>query len=444
MSELLFIVLSLGFVGLCGVFVAAEFSLIAVHRPTVERLAKKGDRKAKGTLQALKTLSTQLSGAQVGITLTNLAIGFLAEPSISSVLRGPLQSTGASEGAITGISLVLGVVIATVFTMIFGELVPKNFAIAKPLATARVAQAPQRWFTTLMHYPIKGLNNSANYLIRRMGIEPQEELASARSADELTSLVRRSAEQGTLPKETALMLERSLGFGDLTALDVMTPRTRARTLKADDSVAGVLGLAKKTGHSRFPVVETNLDDTIGIVHIKQALAVPKTKRQKTTVRDIMKSPIIVPSSIQLEPLLRTLKSGGLQMAVLIDEFGGADGIVTIEDLIEELVGDVRDEHDKVSSDIYFEKDGAYTLSGLLRPDEIGQRLGIYLPDEEEFETIGGLIADRLEHIPKPDDSVNISAINRAGSKVIVRLVVKRMDGRRVDQLHMNIVKKDDR
>lgn len=436
MSELLFFGLSLLLILLCGIFVAAEFSFITVNRPTVERLASRGDRKAQGVVQALKTLSTQLSGAQVGITITNLAIGLLAEPAISSFIDGPLESIGVSGATLTGVSLLLGVLIATVLTMIFGELVPKNLAIAKPLATARLVQSTQRGFSTLMHYPIKYLNNSANFFIRRMGLEPQEELASARSADELTSLVRRSAEKGTLPKETALMLERSLAFGDLTALDVMTPRGRVHTVNENDSAAHILDTARRTGHSRFPVVKTNLDDMVGIVHIKQVFAVPPPERQTTLAKHIMQQSIAVPSSLQLEPLLQTLRSGGLQMAVIIDEFGGADGIVTIEDLIEELVGDVRDEHDKASVDIRVRKDGTLTLSGLLRPDEIGRQLEVILPDEEEFETIGGLVADRLEHIPKVGDSIVIPGVNRNGDKLKVRLEVERMDGHRVERLRM--------
>lgn len=443
MSELLFLAISLLLVLLCGVFVAAEFAFITVNRAAVERLADKGDRRAKGVLTALKSLSTQLSGAQVGITLTNLAIGLLAEPSIASLLITPLEAIGVTGAAVTSLSLLLGVILATIVTMIFGELVPKNLAITKPLATARVVQGIQRGFSKAMYYPIRFLNNSANFLIRRIGLEPQEELASARSADELTSLVRRSAEKGTLPKETALMLERSLAFGELMALDVMTPRIRVRTVTVHDSAADVIELAKRTGFSRFPVVKTNLDDTVGIVHIKQALVLAKDKRHSTPVQDIMQPPIVVPSSIQLEPLLTTLRSGGLQMAIIIDEFGGADGIVTIEDLIEELVGEVHDEHDRSSSTVRAREDGSWMLSGLLRPDEVGQETDVFLPDEEEFETIGGLVADRLEHIPNVGDTTTISAVDREGNNLEVNLTVERMDGRRVDRIRMRVTKQQE-
>jgi len=233
MLEIGLLIVSIGLVAACGVFVAAEFSLIAVNRQTVERMAAHGDRKARGVLGALRSLSSQLSGAQVGITVTNLGIGFLAEPSIARLLEGSLVSIGLPEQIVHGVAVTAGITIATGFTMVFGELVPKNLAIAKPIGTAKAVEAPQRFFTYIMKYPIAVLNHSANFLLRRAGVEPQEELASARSADELISLVRRSAEKGTLPQETALLLERSLNFGDYTAADVMTPRIRVRALPQD-------------------------------------------------------------------------------------------------------------------------------------------------------------------------------------------------------------------
>ncbi len=436
MLELFLLLIALLLMAACGVFVAAEFSFITVNRSAIDRLATQGDVKAQGVVAALRTLSTQLSGAQVGITITNLAIGLLAEPAVASLIEPPLRLAGVAESAVTPLAIMLGVAVATIATMLFGELIPKNLAIAKPMGTARRVQGFQRTFSRIMRYPIWFLNESANFLLRRFGVEPLEELASARSADELSSLVRRSAEKGTLPKETALMLERSLAFGELTALDIMTPRVRMRVLQADDPVAKVLSLARDSGLSRFPVIRKNLDDVVGIVHIKHAVGIPKDQRSQVTVERIMRTPIAVPSSIQLDPLLERLRQGGLQMAIVIDEFGGTDGVVTIEDLIEELVGEVQDEHDRLGSAIRVREGGGWMVSGLLRPDEIGEELGIFLPDEEEFETIAGLVSDRLERIPSVGDVAEIVAVDREGKKVQIHLQVERMDGRRVDRLLM--------
>ncbi|MDB5170993.1 MAG: hypothetical protein JWO35_687, partial [Candidatus Saccharibacteria bacterium] len=250
--------------------------------------------------------------------------------------------------------------------------------------------------------------------------------------------VRRSAEKGTLPKETALMLQRSLNFGDLTALDVMTPRVRVQAIPSEATLADLLKLAKATGLSRFPVIGESLDEVMGIVHIKQAVSVPRSERGMVTVKEMMRPLVLVPSSIQLEPLLEALRKGGLQMAVVIDEFGGTDGIVTIEDLLEELVGEVHDEHDRSGVAIRKRANGSWLLSGLLRPDEIGEELGIFLPESEEFETIAGLVAHRLERLPELGDTVVISGVDRDGNNLHVELRVERMDGRRVDRLQMSL------
>lgn len=435
--ELLLLATALLLVAACGIFVAAEFSFITVNRTSVDRLAAKGDHKAKGVSRALKALSTQLSGAQVGITLTNLAIGFLAEPTIARFIEEPTRALHIPEAAVSPVAVFIGLLVATVITMVFGELVPKNIALAHPMETARFVEGMQRIFSQIMKYPIRLLNGSANFLLGRLGVSPQEELASARSAHELSSLVRRSAEKGTLPRETAAMLERSLVFRELIALDVMTPRIRIRSLRADEPVTEILALAKATGFSRFPVTRKNQDDVVGIVHIKHAFCVPAEKRANMKIEEIMQPPILAPSSIQLESLLKILRKGGLQMVVLIDEFGGTDGIVTIEDLLEELVGEVRDEHDRSSAAIRTLPSGGWMLSGLLRPDEIGEKIGIFLPEDEEVETVGGLVTDRLERLPVAGDIAEIYALDRSGKKKLLRLQVERMEGRRIDRLRMS-------
>lgn len=213
MIEILLVLASLLLVAACGAFVAAEFSFITVDRPTVERAAAGGDRQAAGVLSALGSLSTQLSGAQVGITLTNLLIGFLAEPAVARLIDGPLEAAGVPGGSVPGLSIAIALVLATTITMVFGELVPKNLAIARPLATARAVSAFHRGFTRVFRPAIRFLNNTANAILLRVGVQPQEELASARTAQELTSLVRRSAERGTLEFDTAVLLERSIAFG---------------------------------------------------------------------------------------------------------------------------------------------------------------------------------------------------------------------------------------
>lgn len=439
MGELIFLLISAGLILICGLFVAAEFALITVDRAQIDRATKKGDSQAAGVKIALKGLSTQLSGAQIGITITNLAIGYLAQPSIAELLRGPLESTGVSGAAVSGVSVTIALLLATAATMIFGELIPKNIAITMPLQTAKSIQKFQRSFSWFMTYPIRVCNGTANVILRKLGIEPREELASARSAEELSSLVRRSAEKGTLPEETALMLERSLAFGERRADEVMTPRARVESIPKDVSIEAIIERAKTTGFSRFPVTGKNIDDIVGIVHVKHAVTMPRQKRSSTAVSAIMKKPVFAPSNLQLDPLLETLRGGGLQMAVIIDEFGGTDGIVTIEDLIEELVGEVKDEHDQSNTVMKKQGEGKWLLSGLLRPDEASQFIDMTLPEEEDFETLGGLMAERLERLPAKGDIVRITALDRDGGEHAVVLKVKRMDGRRVDLIEASLI-----
>jgi CBS domain containing-hemolysin-like protein len=414
-----------------AVFVAAEFSLVTVDRAGVERAAEVGDRRAAGVLAALRSLSTQLSGAQLGITVTSLVVGFLAEPSLAELLRVPLGAAGLGGGAVTAASITLALVIATCFQMVFGELVPKNLAIARPLPVARAVAGAQRGFSTATRPLLSFLNGTANRVVRMLGIEPQEELRSARSGQELRSLVKRSAAQGVLPEPTARLVDRSVGFGELTAADVMTPRFRVRFLSTEDSLDHLLDVVESTGHSRFPVLRDGVDTVVGLVHVKHALAVPQAARSTTAVEQVMVAPLAVPGVQELDPLLRLLREQGLQLAVVVDEYGGTDGVVTLEDLVEELVGDIADEHDRTGAHARRRSDGSWSLSGLLRPDEVAEITGVALPEGEDFDTVAGFVLDRLGRLPAAGDEV----IERLGEEQVL-LQVERMDGWRVDRIRL--------
>jgi len=437
MVELLLVLISVLLILACGAFVAAEFAFVTVDRSSVDKAAETGDRKSVGVRNALRSLSTQLSSAQVGITVTNLAIGFLAEPAISGLIEGPLESFGISEAAVTGVALVVAFTIANGLTMVFGELVPKNLAIARPLETARRVQGFQRGFTTLFGPLVRGANNTANAILRRMGIEPQEELASARSPEELGSLVRRSAQQGTLELPTAILLEKSLEFGERRADDVMTPRVRVETLAPDAPVLSVIEAARESGRSRFPVVEEGEEEVVGIVHVKHAVAIPYDRRTEVEIRKVMAEPVLVPSTMELDPLLTELRKVGLQIAVVVDEFGSFDGIVTLEDLIEEIVGEVRDEHDPREEPVRPIGENIWGISGLQRPDEIAEKTGVQLQEDEDYETIAGLIAMELGRVPGRGDTVRVDAREADnGRHFKVELTVLRMDGLRVDRVRL--------
>lgn len=442
MTPLLLLLVSLALVAACGLFVAAEFSFVTVDRPSVERAVAEGDEGARGVQLALRSLSTQLSGAQVGITVTNLAIGFLAEPAIADLIDAPLLAAGVPDGAVTPLSLALGLALGTVITMIFGEMVPKNIAIARPLETARTTQGFMRGFTAMTRGPIRALNGSANAIVRRLGIEPQEELRSARSSQELSSLVQRSADQGTLDADTAELVERSVEFGTRTAGEIMTPRVRTTTVEDGDRVSAVVEMARQSGHSRFPVLDAD-DVVVGTVHVKHAVAVPVHERATTRIRHVMVKPVVVPDSLRLDPLLALLRQDGFQMAIVLDEYGGHAGIVTLEDVVEEIVGDISDEHDRLGSRIRQRRDGSWTVSGLLRPDEVEDATEVELPLHDDYDTVAGLVMRELGKIPQPGDRVELAVPDRSDPEErqerLVTLTVERMDGLRIDRLDLRVV-----
>jgi CBS domain containing-hemolysin-like protein len=408
-----------------ALFVAAEFSLVTVDRATVAQRAEAGDAPAARVRSALRSLSTQLSGAQLGITVTSLVVGFLAEPAIASLLTGPLVAAGVPEAAVRGVSVTIALLIATGFQMVLGELVPKNLAIARPLPVARAVAGPQLAFTTVAGPLIRFLNGNANGVLRRFGIEPQEELASARSPEELGSLVRRSAEAGTLERSTARLLDRSLHFGDRTAADVLTPRRRVRFIDEDASVADLLELVRDTGHSRFPVLgEGGADDVSQIAHVRMALRVAPEQRPTTPVREIAVPAVLVPETVPIDALLTQLRAGHGQLALVVDEYGGTAGVVSLEDLVEELVGDVHDEHDVPVLRVRCLDGGTLVMSGLLRPDEVSE-LGIPCPQSDSYDTVGGFLTHDLGRIAAIGDHADVPGW---------RLEVTRMDGRRIDEI----------
>ena len=406
----------------CGLFVAAEFSLVTVERGPVEQRAEAGERGAAGVLAGLRTLSTQLSGAQLGITVTSLLIGFLAEPSLASLVRPGLEAAGVPANAMTGVSLTLALLIATFFQMIVSELVPKNLAIARPYGTALVVVPFQRAFSMATGPLLTFLNGNANWLLARVGVEPQEELASARSPEELQSLVRRSAEAGTLERPLSTLLQRTLSFGERTAGDVLTPRGQVLFVDASTSVADVVELSRTSGHSRFPVTgRGGADEVLGVVSLRRCLRVLEDDRDDTSALQVMERTVVVPESIDLDDLLGVLRTQS-HLALVADEYGGTAGVVTLEDLIEELVGEVEDEHDEPETRVRRLPDGTLELTGLLRPDEL-REFGIPAEDDRDYDTLGGLVVDLLGRIAAEGDVVDLEGW-------VLR--VRAMDGMRVD------------
>ncbi len=413
------LVLTLG----TGLFVASEFALVNLDRHDLEARETQGETGLGTTIRALRITSTHLSSAQLGITLTTLLTGYTFEPAVSSLLESPLTGAGIPQDAVSVVGGLVGLLLATLFSMVIGELVPKNFALALPLATAKVVVPFQAAFTTVFKPAVLLLNNTANGLIRLLGVEVKEELSGARSADELTYLIRHSATAGLLEADEATLLDRTLRFSSYDAGDLMTPRVRMTSVRLDDTAADVVAVSARTGHSRMPVLDDGPDDIVGFVHVKGAFTVALEDRGSVTATELMYEPTRVPETMGAGLLLAELRTQGLQIAVVTDEHGGTAGIVTLEDLVEELVGELEDEHDHIHSAVT-RRGRSMSFDASWRPDEVRERTRVQVPDGE-WDTAAGFVVASLERIPELGDEVLVEA----GT-----LRVERVDGPRIVRL----------
>lgn len=408
-----------------GLFVASEFSLINLERTELEGRQGRGERGLGASITALKRTSTHLSGAQLGITITTLLTGFLAEPSLAILLEKSFLGEWFTGESVKPVALGLALIIATLFSTLIGELVPKKLALTVPLGVNKSVVRFQLAFTWLFGWLIWLLNKTGNAMVRAIGIEPKEELSSSRTAEELSALVKRSANLGALEQRTADLITKTLALSQLVASDVMTPRTKLASLDSAQTVQDVIALSHSTGFSRFPVFTGSSDDVVGIVHVKTAASVPREKRSQVPVTALMVEPFRVPETLSLEKLIGVLRSRGLQLAIVVDEYGGTAGIVTLEDLIEELVGELGDEHDRAKLDITGGKDKSFTFPGMFRPDELLEKLAIKVPEDGNYETVAGFIMSQLGRVAAVGDEVRLE-------NGLLR--VERMDGRRVDRV----------
>ena len=423
-----------------AVFVAGEFALVALDPSVVDARAQAGDKRAGRVSKALRHLSTLLSGAQVGITLTTILLGYTMQAALNELLSQWLSPWLGQTLAAT-IAVVSALIIVNAFSMVFGELIPKNATLADPLAAAGFVTPFITGFTWLFRPLVNLLNGMANALLSRFGIEAAEEASGARSAGELTALLRRSAEEGTLEVSTARLLTRSLGVDELSAVDVMTDRGRIHWLEESATAADLVALASQTGHSRFPVFGASPDDVLGLVNLRRAIAVPYERRAQVPVTSssIMTPAPRVPETMPLASLLVELRgygeqeSFGLQMAIVVDEYGGTAGVVTLEDAVEEIVGEVSDEHDRRRAGIHLDSAGRWIAPGWSRPDEVTARTAIRIPDDGPYETLGGLVMNELGRIPQIGDEVTLPTCT---------ILVDAMEGRRVTRVRITPVEQE--
>ncbi|MER5951811.1 hemolysin family protein [Streptomyces sp. NPDC001904] len=387
-----------------GYFVAQEFAYVAADRLALAREAEAGDQKAAKALTVLERLSFMLSGAQLGITVTGLIVGFLAEPSVSTLLRPVLSGTGLPDAAVTTIAVVLAFVLATVVQMVLGELAPKNLALAVPERLAKALAGSTVGYLKVVGPVVRLFDGAANRLLRGVGIEPVEELHHGATLEELSHLIGESHQQGELPREAAALLDHALEFNERTLHGVMVPRADAVFVRKDATASDTIELIAEHGHSTYPVMGDHPDDVTGVLGVRELTALPQSAYTTHTAAALARRPLLLPDTLRLPDAVDRMRAADDEFAVVLDEHGGIAGIVTYEDIAEELVGDIADESDRETQLAVPDPDGAgWTVDAGRRIDEVAEATGIELPEDEDYDTVAGLIVDRLGRFPAIGD-----------------------------------------
>ena len=385
-------------------FVAAEFSLLAVRRTKIEQLASGGDTRAITAMKSLRELSLMLAGAQLGITMASLGLGYVAEPAVAHLIESALHDTAIPEALLHTVSFVIALTVVSFLHMIVGEIAPKNIAIAEPEKSSLLLALPFRIFVNIFRFAITGLNAISNAILRLIGVEPQDEMEAVASAKEIGRMVAESAESGLIDPFEQRLLSGAVEFRDRDAADVMVPRTDMTAIPITSTAADVEEAVLEFGHTRLPVYSEDLDHVLGFVHSKDVLSVSDEARTKRIPRRLIRPLLVVPESRKLHPLLLDMRRERRHFALVIDEHGGTAGVVSLEDLLEELVGDILDEFDEAETGLEELEGGRYLVPGTLRLDEAQSQIGIEIPPGE-YETVAGFLMDQLGRIPKRRDEV---------------------------------------
>lgn len=418
-----------------GFFVAQEFAFVAADRNRMQADAEAGDRAAARAVSVMRRVSFVLSGAQLGITITGLVVGYIAEPAIGAVFAPLLRALSVPDSAVRGVSVAIGFVLATVIQMVLGELGPKNWGIADPERVARMLAAPTLAYVKVFGPVIRVFDGAANWVLRRVGIEPAEEMRGGATAEELDHIIVEATREGHLPPHLSDLLDRALDFADHTAAQAMVPRPEVAHINADETADHLVDLLESPGHSRYPVLGSDDDDVVGVVGVKELLTLPSRRRPETPVRALARPAVLVPGTLPLPDVLDELRAQGDEFACVVDEYGGLAGVLTLEDIAEELVGELHDENDEAEPEPAREADGSWTLPGDTRIDEAERATGIVLP-QGPYETLGGLAMSVLGRMPARGDEVDVPLDEPYEDHERVRIRVLELDRRVPDLVRM--------
>ncbi|HYC33928.1 MAG TPA: hemolysin family protein [Gemmatimonadales bacterium] len=407
-------------------FVAAEFALVGARRTRLDEMAKAGDGKARLARRAVQSLDRYISSTQLGITLASLGLGWIGEPALAHVVEGAFRWLPAAAAVVAthATASIVAFIIITVLHIILGELVPKAMALLYPEEVSGWVAAPLMGFSWVMALPIALLNGTANRLLRLLHINPPGENERLHSPEEIRILVEQSTEGGSLMQEDARLLEGVFEFSEKTAQEVMTPRTQIVAIEAQRTVEEAADEVAVAGRSRYPVYTDSLDEIVGVVHAKDILGALRS-RAGQPVRSVMRPPLFVPGTREVEDVLADMKRLKTHLAVVLDEYGGTAGLVTMEDLLEEIVGPIYDEYDP--QDKAAPPDGAPRLDGAMPITAFNAEYDESL-DDTDYTTIGGYVFGQLGRLPRVGDRVTAGTHN---------LEVLEMDGRRVQSLRLH-------
>ncbi|MFI6388754.1 hemolysin family protein [Nonomuraea sp. NPDC050547] len=386
-----------------GYFVAQEFAFVAADRGILREQAAAGDKSAEKALQVTSRLSFMLSGAQLGITVTALLVGFLAEPAIATLVRPWLTDQGLPPAVITGLSVTAGVFVATVVQMVLGELAPKNLGIARPEAVAKFLARSTLVYLAVVGPLVRLFDSAATGLLRKVGVEPVEEVEHGATPEELSRIIAESTQAGELPPRLSDLLERALEFGDRNAEEIMVPRPRVVVLRSDRPLSDLVDAIREHGHSRYPVLGAD-GDVAGVTGVRELLA---SGREEGVIAEITRPALLVPDSLPLPLVLERMRQAKDDIACVIDEYGGLAGVVAAEDLAEELVGELVDENDPEPEGATEHPDGTWEVPASFRLDEVERATGIALPESDDYDTLAGLVLARLGRMAEPGDAVTV-------------------------------------
>ncbi|MCL4866270.1 MAG: hemolysin family protein, partial [Gemmatimonadales bacterium] len=385
-------------------FVAAEFALVGARKTRLDELSRAGDRKATLARRAVQSLDRYISATQLGITLSSLGLGWIGEPALAHLIDGGFTwlPEGAQAFATHTVSVAIAFTIITVLHIVLGELVPKAVALLYPEEVSSWLAAPLMAFTWVMAGPIHVLNGTANRLLRMAGVRAPGAHERVHSPEEIRMLVEQSSEGGSLESQDARLLEGVFEFSEKNAEDVMTPRTEMEAIEADLSVEEAADVVAEARRSRYPVFVDSLDEIVGVVHAKNILTAMR-QAPGTSVRQIMRPPLFVPGTREVEDVLADMKRLKVHLAIVLDEYGGTAGLVTMEDLLEEIVGEIFDEYDPAEG-VTVDPAGGSTLEGAMPISEFNAEYATQL-DDADYTTLGGFLFGQLGRLPKPGDQI---------------------------------------